>query len=87
MGSHFDIGYFKKQKTKDRASVAKKRTVLNKIYAWNLDKEYYDGKRINGYAGFKYDGRWKKILPKIIKRYRLTKNQEFWIWVLKKDFY
>ena len=29
MGRPFDIGYFKKQKTKDRASVAKKRTVLN----------------------------------------------------------
>ena len=25
MGRPFDIGYFKKQKTKDRASVAKKR--------------------------------------------------------------
>ena len=28
MGKHFDIGYFKKQKTRDRADVALKRTVL-----------------------------------------------------------
>ncbi len=86
MGSHFDIGYFKKQKTKDRASVAKKRTVLNKICAWELSKEYYDGKRINGYAGFKYDGRWKKILPKIIKRYRLTKKSRVLDLGCKKGF-
>jgi SAM-dependent methyltransferase len=86
MGKHFDIGYFKKQKTRDRADVALKRTVLNKIYAWNLDKEYYDGKRINGYAGFKYDGRWKKILPQIIKRYRLTKKSRVLDLGCKKGF-
>jgi SAM-dependent methyltransferase len=86
MGRSLDIGYFKKQKTKDRASVAKKRTVLNKICAWNLDKEYYDGKRINGYGGYKYDGRWKKILPKVIKRYRLTRKSRVLDLGCKKGF-
>ena len=56
MGSHFDIGYFKKT-VKIRAKVAKERTVINKMYAWELGKEYYDGNRLNGYGGFKYDGR------------------------------
>ena len=55
MGKHIDIGYFKK-KIKVRAKVAKERTVINKMYAWELGKEYYDGSRLNGYGGFKYDG-------------------------------
>ena len=69
---HFDIGYFKK-KIK-RSSISGSRGILNKFNAWKLNEEYYDGKRINGYGGFKYDGRWKKILPKIIKRYKLNNN-------------
>ena len=76
MGKPFDIGYFKKQKTRDRAIVSKKRTVLNKICAWNLDKEYYDGKRINGYGGFRYDGRWKPVAEDFIKHYKLKPNSK-----------
>ena len=41
MGKHIDIGYFKK-KIKVRSKVAKTRTVINKYYAWQLGKEYYD---------------------------------------------
>ena len=48
--------HFKKP-VKIRGKVAKERTVINKIYAWELGKEYYDGNRLNGYGGFKYDGR------------------------------
>ena len=65
MGKHFDIGYFKKT-LKIRAKVSKKRTIFNKIKAWELGKDYYDGNRLDGYGGFKYDGRWKKLLPKIV---------------------
>ena len=75
MGKHFDIGYFKKP-VKVRAKVAKERTVINKMYAWELGKEYYDGNRLNGYGGFKYDGRWLKLLPKIIKRYKLSSKSK-----------
>ena len=81
---HFDIGYFKK-KTK-RNSISGSRGILNKFKAWKLNEEYYDGKRINGYGGFKYDGRWKKILPKIIKRYRLNKNSKILEIGCKKGF-
>ena len=42
MGKHVDIGYFKK-KIKVRGKVAKERTVINKMHAWELGKEYYDG--------------------------------------------
>ena len=85
MGSHFDIGYFKKP-VKIRAKVAKERTVINKMYAWELGKEYYDGNRLNGYGGFEYDGRWQKLLPRIIKRYKLTKKSKVLDLGCKKGF-
>lgn len=85
MGKHFDIGYFKKP-LKVRAKVAKERTVINKMYAWQLGKEYYDGSRLNGYGGFKYDGRWLKLLPKIIKKYKLTNKSKVLDLGCKKGF-
>ena len=85
MGNYFDIGYFKKP-VKIRAKVAKERTVINKMYAWELGKEYYDGNRLNGYGGFKYDGRWQKLLPKIIKKYKLTKKSKVLDLGCKKGF-
>lgn len=85
MGKHIDIGYFKKP-VKVRARVAKERTVINKMYAWQLGKEYYDGSRLNGYGGFKYDGRWLKLLPKIIKRYKLNKKSKVLDLGCKKGF-
>ncbi len=85
MGKHFDIGYFKKP-VKVRAKVAKERTVINKMYAWQLGKEYYDGSRLNGYGGFRYDGRWLKLLPKIIKKYKLTNKSKVLDLGCKKGF-
>ncbi len=85
MGRHIDIGYFKKP-IKVRAKVAKERSVINKMYAWKLDKEYYDGNRLNGYGGFKYDGRWLKLLPPIIHRYNLTKKSKVLDLGCKKGF-
>ena len=35
---------------------------------------YWDGNRKFGYGGYKYDGRWKLIAKKIIKKYKLNKN-------------
>ena len=84
MGKHIDIGYFKKIKV--RSKVAKERTVINKMYAWELGKEYYDGKRLNGYGGFKYDGRWLKLLPKLIKRYKLNSKSKVLDLGCKKGF-
>jgi SAM-dependent methyltransferase len=85
MGKHIDIGYFKKP-VKVRARVAKERTVINKMHAWQLGKEYYDGSRLNGYGGFKYDGRWLKLLPKIIERYKLKKSSKVLDLGCKKGF-
>ena len=85
MGKFLDIGYFKKA-IKVRSKYAKTRTVINKMYAWDLGKEYYDGKRINGYGGFKYDGRWKAMLPKLINKYKLTKKSKVLDLGCKKGF-
>ena len=85
MGQLIDIGYFKKP-VKVRARVAKERTIINKMYAWELGKEYYDGSRLNGYGGFKYDGRWLKLLPQIIKRYKLTNKSKVLDLGCKKGF-
>ena len=82
--SEFDFGYF--QKNLIRKNLFKKRTLLNKIKAWDLGKEYYDGNRSNGYGGFKYDGRWLKILPRIIKKYRLSNNSKILDLGCKKGF-
>ena len=51
----FDPRYFKKKSNVNRVV---KRKLKNKFIAWELDKDYYDGDRNNGYGGFLYDGRW-----------------------------
>ena len=81
--------YFKMNYTissKKRSVVADKRTLKNKIKAWELDKDFYDGNRLNGYGGFKYDGRWKKVLPKFIKRYKLKSGSKVLDLGCKKGF-
>jgi ubiquinone/menaquinone biosynthesis C-methylase UbiE len=50
------------------------RTIKNRIIASYREKDFYDGKRENGYGGFKYDGRWKIIAKKIFEVYRLKNN-------------
>tara|TARA_Y100001958_G_C21172347_1_gene503874 strand:- start:303 stop:965 length:663 start_codon:yes stop_codon:yes gene_type:complete len=82
--SYFDPGYFKKKPVKSRKVI--QRSVKNKFKAWQLSKEYYDGDRNNGYGGFKYDGRWLKILPKIIKKYKLKENAKILDLGCKKGF-
>ena len=50
------------------------RTIKNRITASYRSKSFYDGKRENGYGGFRYDGRWKYIAKKIFDIYRLKDN-------------
>lgn len=83
---HFDTNYFKLKISK-RKKISKKRDITNRIIAWGLDKNYYDGKRINGYGGYSYDGRWKKFLPKIIKKYKLNKKSRVLDLGCKKGFF
>lgn len=40
--------------------------------AIKFDKDYWDGDRMHGYGGFRYDGRWKPIAEDMVKHYNLT---------------
>ncbi len=42
--------------------------------AKKFDKDFFDGERIYGYGGYKYDGRWKPVVKDFIKHYNLTSN-------------
>ena len=86
---HFDYGYFKinNKVKKSRRKLLLSRTIQKKILANQFDYGYYDGDRENGYGGFKYDGRWKKILIKIIKKYKLNKNSRVLDISAKKGFF
>ncbi len=90
---HYDFKYFKypkKQASKiirERKKMANSRNLLVKLKSSELGYDYYDGKRIYGYGGFKYDGRWKKFLPDIIKRYKLNKNSKVLDIGCKKGFF
>jgi SAM-dependent methyltransferase len=79
---HFDINYFN-NKIKRKI---KKISIQKKFIAWKKDKDFYDGKRKDGYGGFKYDGRWLRILPKIIKRYKLNSSSKVLDIGCKKGF-
>jgi len=80
--AHFNFDYFKIKTNRK----VKPMSINKKIIAWQKNKEFYDGSRQNGYGGFKYDGRWLKILPKIIKRYKLNSNSKVLEIGCKKGF-
>ena len=50
------------------------RTIKNRIVASYRDKGYYDGDRNDGYGGFKYDGRWQKVVTSMCDDYGLSEN-------------
>tara|TARA_Y100000588_G_scaffold388554_1_gene489007 strand:- start:205 stop:879 length:675 start_codon:yes stop_codon:yes gene_type:complete len=63
------------------------RTAKNKIVAWKLGKEYYDGDRMNGYGGFRYDGRWAKVIPNIVSEYGINEGSAVLDVGCKKGFF
>jgi ubiquinone/menaquinone biosynthesis C-methylase UbiE len=42
--------------------------------AKKFDQEYWDGERMYGYGGYRYDGRWKHLAEKLINQYQLNAN-------------
>lgn len=40
--------------------------------AKQFGKEYFDGDRLYGYGGYRYDGRWKAVAKRMIEFYGLT---------------
>ncbi|MBF0371891.1 MAG: class I SAM-dependent methyltransferase [Alphaproteobacteria bacterium] len=82
---HYDIGYF--DPTVDRRIPRGFRTLKQRLIAFELGREYYDGARENGYGGFRYDGRWARLLPPIIERYGLTASSSVLDLGCKKGFF
>ena len=41
---------------------------------WNADQVYFDSDRLFGYGGYKYDGRWIKVVDSLIEKFKLNKN-------------
>ncbi|MDZ4762506.1 MAG: methyltransferase domain-containing protein [Alphaproteobacteria bacterium] len=37
--------------------------------ACKFDREYWDGTRLQGYGGYKYDGRWRKVADAMVAAY------------------
>jgi ubiquinone/menaquinone biosynthesis C-methylase UbiE len=37
--------------------------------AIKFDKDYWDGSRLTGYGGYKYDGRWRKVADAMVTAY------------------
>ncbi len=93
--AYFDYGYFKYSNKNikqfnpkvERTKLSNKRSIINRIIANQFDKEFYDGDRLNGYGGFKYDGRWKIFLKKIIYKYKLNKHSKVLDIGCKKGFF
>ena len=63
-----DIGYFRADERRGEVTA---RSIENKLVAWQLDQNYYDGERENGYGGFKDDGRWLDLVPKLINDFSI----------------
>ncbi len=62
----------KKKPIKKRLKVSEK----DRIKSWRLDKYYFDGSRKQGYGGYKYDGRWRKVAKLMIQHYSLNQNSK-----------
>jgi len=63
------------------------RTIRNRMVATGMDEAYYDGARENGYGGYRYDGRWAKIVPGLVDRYELTADSAVLDVGCKKGFF
>ena len=70
--NYIDFGYFKSKVA--RKSI--KRSIKDKIKAWELGQDYYDGERSCGYGGFTDDGRWEKHLPNLLDLCNLNYSRE-----------
>lgn len=46
----------------------------NKIIAKRYDGEFFDGDRVNGYGGYYYDGRWKRVVKEMQELYSISKD-------------
>ena len=81
----FDIGY--PHGNTKRTVKPGARSIKSRMKAFELGQEYYDGARENGYGGYRYDGRWKTMLPNIIEHYSLDNDSSVLDLGCKKGFF
>ena len=62
---------FPKSKSREGIITSCQRTEENKKIAKKFDKEFFDGERINGYGGLKYDGRWREVVSYMKELYHI----------------
>jgi protein-L-isoaspartate(D-aspartate) O-methyltransferase len=55
--------YIQRVNEVDKAEVAE--------VAIKYDKDYWDGDRLHGYGGYRYDGRWRKVADAMVETYGL----------------
>tara|TARA_A100001011_G_C14273691_1_gene828170 strand:- start:586 stop:1284 length:699 start_codon:yes stop_codon:yes gene_type:complete len=60
--NHVDFGYF----SQNISRKSLKRSIKDKLKAWELGHDYYDGDRNCGYGGFIDDNRWIRHLPLLL---------------------
>jgi SAM-dependent methyltransferase len=82
----FDIGYFDPTVVRPVARGARV-TIRNRLIAWEQGREFYDGARENGYGGYRYDGRWRRLVPALIARYGLCNRSTVLDVGCKKGFF
>lgn len=57
-----------------RVNEVDKAQASEKAIKWG--KDYWDGSRLTGYGGYKYDGRWLKVAQKIVDEYQLKDHSK-----------
>jgi SAM-dependent methyltransferase len=81
----WDLGYFDKSVL--RRVKPGPRPIAARLIAWERGREFYDGAREHGYGGFRYDGRWKPIVRRVVERYGLTAKSSVLEVGCKKGFF
>ena len=52
------------------------RTIRNRLIASYRDDAFFDGDRLNGYGGYRYDGRWADVARDLCEEYRLDNKSQ-----------
>lgn len=72
MGKEINLLNEYPQLNRDVDARAEEVTDGDKRIARQFGREFFDGPRIQGYGGYRYDGRWVKVVKRFIETYRLT---------------
>lgn len=71
MGEYVDLLRSLPKPKRDLCARAREKDARAVETARRFGKEYFDGDRLFGYGGYRYDGRWRSVVRDIINHYRL----------------